>query len=176
MFSENSFRFMRRNPVGPVALDPHVRPALVVEDDPALAKAMAKQLEQMNFDVLVATHFDAAIQHLSARDHDIICIDVQLPSRSGHELCEHIRGALKLTRLPILVIGEYGHPEDMAYAEDVGGNAFLCKPFSMRQFTHCVQSLVCATKTSRPLTHELQRLASPEMVASIASRIDTLAV
>jgi DNA-binding response OmpR family regulator len=151
------------------------RRALVVEDDPALAKAMRKQLEEAQFDVVVASHFDAAIRHLGAREHDIACIDVQLPSRSGYELCEHIRQALKLILLPILVIGEYGHPEDMAYAEDVGGKAFLCKPFSMRQFSHCVGSLVCSTTTSRPLMHELQRLARPEMLGPTASRAGALA-
>jgi DNA-binding NtrC family response regulator len=51
------------------------------------------------------------------------------PSKSGYELCEHIRGSLALVELPILMTSEYASPEDLAYAEGAGANAFLDKPF-----------------------------------------------
>ena len=62
--------------------------------------------------------------------------------------------------LPILVTSESGQPEDMAYAEAAGGNAFLHKPFSMRDLARCVQSLLEATRWSTQLPRELQPLAS----------------
>ncbi len=147
------------------------RVALVVEDDPQLQRAMSKQLGRMDFDVLSASHYDAAVDHLAAREFHVVCVDVGLPSRSGYELCEHIRGSLGLLGLPVLMMSEYGSPEDMAYAEDAGGNAFLRKPFSMRQFAYCVESLLNAAHWSAPPMRELQpRTAKPTSAGYAANQ------
>jgi DNA-binding response OmpR family regulator len=131
------------------------RTALIVDGDPQLRKVMGMQLELMDFRVLSSSHFDGAVRHLTTGDLHFACVDVQLPSKSGYELCEHIRGSLGLLGLPILMTSEYGNPEDMAYAEAAGGNAFLRKPFSMQELTRCVESLLNTT-LSKPSMHELQ--------------------
>jgi DNA-binding response OmpR family regulator len=69
-------------------------------------------------------------------------VDVGLPTRSGYELCEYIRGTLGLTQVPILVTSDSGYPEDMAHAEQAGANAFLTKPFSMHQLSHNVAAML----------------------------------
>jgi DNA-binding response OmpR family regulator len=134
------------------------RTALVVEDDPHLQKAMSKQLERMNFQVLSAQHYEAAALHLAKLEPKIACVDVQLPCKSGYQLCEYIRRALGFLKLPILMTSDHGSPTDMAYAEDAGANAFLCKPFSMRELGECVESLLNAVGRLAAPTHELQLL------------------
>jgi DNA-binding response OmpR family regulator len=141
------------------------RTALVVEDDPRLQRRMSKQLGRLGLHVLSALHYDAAICHLAKRKPHVICLDVGLPAKSGYELCEYIRGPLKLTRVPIIMTSEYGRSEDMAFAEVVGGNAFLRKPFSNRQLTDCVKALLYRTAGSSPPAHELERLISRTIVA-----------
>jgi DNA-binding response OmpR family regulator len=116
--------------------------ALIVEDDPKLQNAMSAQLRQMGLEVLVANHYDAALRHLAVGEPHVICIDVGLPNKSGYELCEHIRSSLRFLGLPILMTSDHGDPGEMAYAEDAGANAFLQKPFSMRQLAHCIESLL----------------------------------
>jgi DNA-binding response OmpR family regulator len=135
------------------------RTALIVDGDPQLRKFMSVHLGLMNFHVLSTSHYDGAVHHLTTRDLHFACVDVQLPSKSGYELCEHIRGSLGLLGLPILMTSQYGNPEDMAYAEAAGGNAFLPKPFSMQEFMRCVESLLSVT-SCKPSLHELQPLAS----------------
>jgi DNA-binding response OmpR family regulator len=136
------------------------RTVLVVEADPQLRKSMSVQFERMDFHVLSASHYDGAVHLLARGDLHIVCVDVQLPSKSGYELCEHIRGSLGLVELPILMTSEYGSPEEMAYAERAGGNAFLHKPFSMRQLANCIESLLRPTDWNSPPVHELQLPAS----------------
>jgi two-component system chemotaxis response regulator CheY len=135
------------------------RTALVVEDDPKLRMAMARQLRRMGLEVLEAGHYDAAAFHLAATHVHLVCIDVGLPNKSGYELCEHIRGALRFAQLPILMTSEHGNSGDMAQAENAGGNAFLHKPFSMRQLAQCIESLFAATPRI-PLSFELQMRVS----------------
>jgi DNA-binding response OmpR family regulator len=132
------------------------RAALVVEDDPLLQRTMAKHLEKAKFDVLTALDFDAAVRHLSAQKPDIACIDLSLPSESGYELCEYIRGQAHLIWLPILVTSERGFPEDMAHAEEAGANAFLKKPFTMQRLLKYVSALLDGPQTSRPSVRRLR--------------------
>src|SRR4051812_48248409 len=103
------------------------RLVMVVEDDPALQKAMTAHLESMEFEVVVALHYEAAVQVLNERKPHLVCIDIELPVQSGYELCEYIRGPLGNTVVPILVTGDSGFPRDMASAEEAGANAFLKK-------------------------------------------------
>lgn len=128
---------------------------MVVEDDPDLQKAMGAHLEKMDFEVVSALHYGAAVEMLARRVPHLVCIDLELPVQSGYELCEHIRGPLGL-RVPILVTGNSSFPSDMASAEQAGANAFLRKPFSMAQLTDYVETLFLKSHLSRPNMRRLQ--------------------
>lgn len=118
------------------------RLVLIVEDDPALQKAMTEQLQKLNFDVVTAHHYDAAVEKLAEKKPHLICVDLELPTQSGYELCEHIRGPLGLTHVPILVTSDFGFAKTMAHAEEVGANAFLKKPFTMNQLKSYIDALL----------------------------------
>ena len=125
------------------------RRALIVEDDPALQKAMTERLLRMDFEVKGALHYEAAVGELVAADEpNLVCVDLELPTRSGYELCEYIRGPLGLGEVPILVTSDSGFPEDMASAEEAGASAFLKKPFSMREFESYVLALFDRARAS----------------------------
>lgn len=123
--------------------------ALVVEDDPDLQRAMAAELERMSFDVLSTLHYEAAVQHLAAGSVPrIVCVHLELPTRSGYELCEYIRGRLRATHVAILVTSASALPEDLACAEEAGANAFLKKPFTMAEFAVRIRALLDRTPPS----------------------------
>src|ERR1700733_5876338 len=119
------------------------RLALIVDADPELQKAMNAELERMDFKVLSALHYDAAVHQLAtaAGRPGFVCVDLELPTRSGYELCESTRGPLGRARVPILVTSDSRFPDGMASAEEAGASAFLKKPFSMRAFTSYVEEL-----------------------------------
>ena len=116
--------------------------ALIVDDDPALQTMMTHHLERMRFDVGRAFHYAAAVLHLGARRPHLVCVNLELPTQSGYELCEYIRGPLGLARVPILATSSSRLARDMASAEEAGANAFLKKPFTMRELTTCVEALL----------------------------------
>jgi CheY-like chemotaxis protein len=118
------------------------RTVLIVEDDPVLRKTMSEHVARMDVRVLIASHYAAALEHLASGTPDLACVDIGLPTESGYELCEYIRGPLGLRLLPIMVTSEFGSPEDMAYAEEAGANAFLVKPFSMRHLGANITALL----------------------------------
>lgn len=133
-----------------------MRFALIVEDDPVLQEAMVHQLQRMSFNVVAVSHYDDAVHHLTTRQPDLVCLDLGLPTRSGYELCEHIRGPLGLALVPILVTSGSCFARDMANAEEAGANAFLKKPFSMHQLVSYVEALLEKRHMSEPYMRRLQ--------------------
>ena len=132
------------------------RLALVVEDDPILQRAMIEHLEAEAFEVRAAFDYDTAVRHLEACVPDVACVDLGLPIESGYSLCEHIRRQSRFAGVPILVTSERSFPEDMANAEEAGANAFLKKPFSMKQLIKYVGALLDGPHASRPSVRRLR--------------------
>jgi DNA-binding response OmpR family regulator len=129
------------------------RRVLIVEDDPELQKIMSVELESMGFEVLGALHYEAAVQHLTTAPWPaLVCVDLELPTRSGYELCEYIRGPLGGAGVPIVVTSDTGLPEDMACAEEAGADAFLKKPFPMRDLKTYVELLLRRAPLDEPGT------------------------
>jgi CheY-like chemotaxis protein len=118
------------------------RTVLIVEDDPMLQVAMRKHFARIDVYVRTASHYAAALAHLALGTPDLAWVDIGLPNESGYELCEYIRGPLGLKALPIVVTSELGSPEERAYAEEAGANAFLVKPFSIPNFGANVNALL----------------------------------
>ena len=131
------------------------RIALVVEDDPTLQEEVVSHLAS-NFDVRAVANYDAAVKALDQCQPHVVCVDLGLPSESGYELCEHIRRQRNLLSVPILVMSERFFPEDMAHAEEAGANAFLKKPFKMKQLSKYVDALLDGRNASRPSVRRLR--------------------
>lgn len=132
------------------------RLALVVEDDPTLQRSVASHLEDDGFEVLAVANYDSAVRRLQERKPAVVLVDLGLPSESGYELCEHIRKQKTLLSVPILVMSERYFPEDMAHAEEAGANAFLKKPFTMKQLSKYVAALLDGRNASRPSVRRLR--------------------
>jgi DNA-binding response OmpR family regulator len=126
------------------------RTVLVVEDDPEQQQLMSDHFARMDIHVLVASHYAAAVVHLASRNLDLACVDIGLPTQSGFELCEYIRGPLGLKLLPIMVMSEGDWPADRAYAEEAGANAFLTKPFSLPELGAHVTALLDGVRSHTP--------------------------
>ncbi len=109
---------------------------------------MRKHFANTNIEVVIAPHYSAARAHFASTTPDLACIDLGLPTESGYEVCEYIRGTLGLRSLPILVTSDYGSPRERAYAEEAGASAFLVKPFSMFAFAENVATLLENTWSS----------------------------
>jgi DNA-binding response OmpR family regulator len=101
---------------------------LVVDDDPALVRTLARGLRAEGF--AVDTAADGTDGEWLAREssYDVIVLDVMMPRRDGHEVCRSLRQDGITT--PILMLTAKHAPSDEAGALDTGADDFLAKPFS----------------------------------------------
>jgi DNA-binding NtrC family response regulator len=70
---------------------PRPRRLLLVEDDVAYLRRLAKNLEASGFEVATAESAEAARQSLADQPFDLVLTDVRLPGASGLDLLEELR-------------------------------------------------------------------------------------
>jgi DNA-binding response OmpR family regulator len=132
------------------------RVILLVEDDPALRERMLRVLDEEGFQVVTAVDYHSAVEQLRKLTPALICVDLVLPRESGYELCEYIRAQRELIAVPVVVMSERSSPEDIAYAENAGANAYLKKPFTRARLVKYVTTLLDGKYGSRPSFRRLR--------------------
>jgi DNA-binding response OmpR family regulator len=122
---------------------------VVVEDDATLRELVAEHLESIGFEVVAVANGDAALNVVRERHPDLLCIDVNLPSVSGFDLCEHIRSDPSLNDVAILMMSASVLLEARAYSFEAGADGYLRKPYTLGQLTTEIGRLLDGPRSTR---------------------------
>jgi DNA-binding response OmpR family regulator len=101
---------------------------LVVEDDPAMVASLTWGLQAEGYTVDVATNGEDGLWKAQETAHDVIVLDVMLPSIDGYQVCRRLRDEGIWT--PILMLTAMDEDLDHAEGLDSGADGYLAKPFS----------------------------------------------
>ena len=100
---------------------------LLVEDERASARLIAKGLREQSHAVDVVGDGSSAIQHAEAVAYDAVILDVMLPVKSGFEVCRELRAAGNA--VPVLMLTARDAVDDRIAGLDAGADDYLTKPF-----------------------------------------------
>jgi two-component system KDP operon response regulator KdpE len=90
---------------------------LVVDDEPALARALAINLRAQGWQVVTASDGRGALAAVAEARPDVVVLDLGLPDMDGTDVIAGIRG---WTSVPIVVLSARQHGEDKVEALDLG--------------------------------------------------------
>ena len=103
---------------------------LIVEDNSGLRNYLKNELKKQ-YKVLVAENgkkgYELALQKLP----DLIITDVIMPVMDGLELCKSIKGNLKTSHIPLLMLSAKAMVKDRLEGIDSGADIYLSKPFDL---------------------------------------------
>jgi DNA-binding response OmpR family regulator len=118
---------------------------LLVDDDRDILTAMKAALEELGPAIFTATNGDEALIQAQEHNPDLVVLDMMLPKRSGFLVMEKLKRGKKRTDLPhvIMVTGNEG-ARHKVYAESLGVEAYLNKPFRMEKLLDSVRGLLGA--------------------------------
>ena len=127
---------------------------LLVEDELEFLDAMAVVLRKAGYSVVPAANGTGAIRLLERRAFDLVIVDMILPGTSGFQVAEYVRDAYAGrveggSKVPILMISGFFSGPHRAYAEAIGVNSFLAKPFALAELVKEVLWL-CPKKSNTP--------------------------
>jgi len=133
---------------------------LVVEDEPAIADAVAERLRAEGFDVEVARDGPGAVDRFHRRPPDLVVLDVMLPGLDGLEVCRRIQAERPV---PVLMLTARSDETDQLVGLGVGADDYLTKPFSMRVLVARVRALLRRVERMRTEPRPVIRLGGLEV-------------
>lgn len=114
---------------------------LVVEDEPKIASAIKRGLEQEAFSVDVVEDGDSGLSYAQSGDYDAILLDWMLPgSLDGKAVCEKLRTEGNTT--PILMLTARDSVGAKVAGLNGGADDYLAKPFSFDELVARVHALL----------------------------------
>jgi DNA-binding response OmpR family regulator len=111
---------------------------LVVEDDRAIADAVAYSLEAAGHEADVVHDGEGAL-HSDLDRYDLLVLDVMLPGISGIEVCRRVRGR---SIAPILMLTARNEELDRVLGLEAGADDYVGKPFSMPELLSRVRAML----------------------------------
>src|SRR5262245_60206704 len=99
---------------------------LLVDDEPALQRAVGPLLRSRGYDVEIAGTGREALDLFAAHPPELIVLDLGLPDLEGTEVCRRIRTQ---SAVPIVVLSARGAEADKVNALDLGADDYVTKPF-----------------------------------------------
>lgn len=119
--------------------EPRVPRVLLVEDEQAIADALAVALRREGFDVTHAALAADARRAFAEALPDLMVLDVGLPDGSGFDLC---RECLARADVPILFLTARGEEIDRILGLELGADDYIVKPFALREVVARVRAIL----------------------------------
>ena len=121
---------------------------LVVEDDPAIAFGLQKNLKFEGYEVLVANDGESGLRMAVDDRPDLIILDIMLPKVNGFEICEVLRK--QKIDVPVIFLSAKSRETDKIFGLDMGGDDYITKPFSVRELLSRVKTVLRRVKPDEP--------------------------
>jgi two-component system response regulator MprA len=141
---------------------------LVVDDEPAVRRALERALRLEDYDVALASDGQEALDELSSAPADAVILDIAMPRLDGLEVCRRMRQGGD--RTPVLMLTARDAIDDRVTGLDAGADDYLVKPFALRELQARLRALLrratdgtdgevltYADLTLDPVAHEVKR-------------------
>lgn len=115
---------------------------LIVEDDDHIAMAIEYVLTREGLTHERVSMGAAALPRIRALSPDLVLLDVMLPDVSGHDICRGLREDPALAGVRVLMMTARGSANDRRRAMDEGADAFVTKPFDVKDLRAEVRRLL----------------------------------
>ncbi|MDO8413899.1 MAG: Hpt domain-containing protein [Gallionellaceae bacterium] len=102
---------------------------LVVDDSLTVRKVTSRMLIRAGYQVVTAKDGVDALEKLAEFTPAVILLDIEMPRMDGFELTKRLRGDPKTRYLPIIIITSREAEKHRLYAQELGVNAYLGKPY-----------------------------------------------
>lgn len=116
---------------------------LLVDDDKDILVAIQAALEDFGVDIRTTGNGNTAVEMIQKKTPDLLVLDQMLPGRSGFLVLEKIRNMRKETgKPPVIMITANPGARHKVYAENLGVDVYINKPFRMEKLVTAARDLL----------------------------------
>ena len=80
------------------------RTVLLIDDEPDILLYLTKALEEHGFTAISATNIKSALEILTDRAPDLVCLDIMMPRGTGISLYKQMKSDPALSKVPVLIV------------------------------------------------------------------------
>lgn len=128
---------------------------LIVEDDKILNSGLAFSMKQMGHKVISAFSYKEANNTFLDNKIDLIILDINLPDKSGLELCSEIR---EISDVPILFLTANDTEEDIIEGFKTGCDDYISKPFSIEILRQRIGAVLRRSETKEKNIYQCEEM------------------
>src|SRR5581483_1488855 len=128
---------------------------LLVEDEPVLARNLARAFRGPGFEVVHADRLAEARRLVAEHPPDVVLCDLRLPDGSGLDLLDWLVG--QDAELPVLMMTAYGSVADAVAAMQRGARDYVQKPLDLTEIRLKVEHAMRSARQSREVSYYRER-------------------
>jgi DNA-binding response OmpR family regulator len=113
---------------------------LIMDDDADILSALRTVLEQKTYRVLTASDGNAGLALAEREQPDLVIVDMMMPKKSGFLVLEKLKSRKEAGPRVIMITANEGS-RHRAYAEMLGVDDYIRKPFAMERLLESVEKL-----------------------------------
>ena len=146
-----------------------MRKILVVEDNPDVSELLSLHLSDEGYEVSVVHDGQEGLISALSHKHDMVILDLMLPSMPGLEICRRIRADDIYT--PILILTAKSTELDRVVGLEIGGDDYITKPFSIRELLARTKALLRRVEAFQNAPRDpVEQIQNDELTIELSKR------
>ncbi|ONI86916.1 DNA-binding response regulator [Actinosynnema sp. ALI-1.44] len=145
---------------------------LVAEDDEKQADVLRRYLLAEGHTVVLASDGRAAIDYVRAHRPDLLVLDVMMPGVDGMDVCRILR---RESDVLVLMLTARTSEDDLLLGLDLGADDYMTKPYSPRELTTRVRTLLRRVRQETVVADDEQVLCVGPLLVDPARHEVTMA-
>ena len=117
-----------------------MKPLLIIEDEHALAAALAAVARRLGREAVLCSSGQRGLDELARGEFALAVLDIGLPDMSGLKVLEHMRA--RTPDLPALIITAHANLDNAVAAKKLGAAAYLVKPLDLHEVQETLRQLL----------------------------------
>jgi CheY-like chemotaxis protein len=119
-----------------------VKKILLADDSITIQKVVSITFASEDYDLIIVSDGDAAIEKAKDAVPDLIMADVSMPGKTGYEVCETVKKDPVLGKIPVILLAGTFEPLNAEEASRVGADDHIVKPFESEMLIKKVKTLL----------------------------------
>jgi signal transduction histidine kinase/ligand-binding sensor domain-containing protein/DNA-binding NarL/FixJ family response regulator len=122
------------------------QPQLLVVEDNADIRQYITDTFSDDFRILQAENGEEGVQMAVEHNPDIIVSDIMMPQKNGLELTRQLKGDIRTSHIPVILLTAKNADEDKEEGYDSGADSYLTKPFTAKLLASRVRNLLASRR------------------------------
>lgn len=114
---------------------------IIADDEHKILMSLEYSFRKNGYEVFVARDGTEVLEFLKTMIPDVILLDIMMPNLDGYSTLEIIKQDKKLKETKVIFISAKNNPKDIEKGLDMGADAYITKPFSIKKLTQQIEEM-----------------------------------